>query len=47
MVQEGFYANRSDFIRSAIRRQLEHHGDVVAGTMERQTLALGLRDYQP
>jgi Arc/MetJ-type ribon-helix-helix transcriptional regulator len=45
LVQEGFYANRSDFIRSAIRRQLDHHGDVVAGTMERQTLALGLRDF--
>lgn len=45
LVQEGFYTNRSDFIRSAIRRQLDHHGDVVADTMERQTLALGLRDF--
>lgn len=45
LVQEGFYANRSDFIRSAIRKQLEQHGDVVSGTIERQTLAIGLRDY--
>jgi Arc/MetJ-type ribon-helix-helix transcriptional regulator len=45
LVQEGFYANRSDFIRSAIRKQLDLHGDVVSGTIERQTLALGLRDY--
>jgi Arc/MetJ-type ribon-helix-helix transcriptional regulator len=45
LVQEGFYANRSDFIRSAIRKQLDQHGDVVSGTIERQTLALGLRDY--
>lgn len=45
LVQEGFYANRSDFIRSAIRKQLDHHGDVVSGTIERQTLDLGLRDF--
>jgi Arc/MetJ-type ribon-helix-helix transcriptional regulator len=45
LVQEGFYANRSDFIRSAIRKQLDHHGDAVSGTIERQTLDLGLRDY--
>ncbi len=44
LVQEGFYANRSDFIRSAIRRQLDLHGDVVSGTIERQMLGLGLRD---
>src|SRR5437660_5880353 len=29
MVQEGFYSNRSDFIRTAIRNQLERHADVV------------------
>ena len=29
MVQEGFYSNRTDFIRSAIRNQLERHADVV------------------
>lgn len=45
LVQEGFYANRSDFIRSAIRKQLDLHGDAVSGTIDRQTLELGLRDY--
>jgi Arc/MetJ-type ribon-helix-helix transcriptional regulator len=44
LVQEGFYANRSDFIRSAVRKQLELHSDVVSGTIERHTLDLGLRD---
>ena len=29
MVQEGFYSNRTDFIRTAIRNQLERHADVV------------------
>jgi Arc/MetJ-type ribon-helix-helix transcriptional regulator len=29
MVQEGFYTNRTDFIRTAIRNQLERHADVV------------------
>ncbi|AZL57725.1 CopG family transcriptional regulator [Tabrizicola piscis] len=45
LVQEGFYANRSDFIRAAIRRQLDLHGDVIGVTIERHTLDLGLRDY--
>lgn len=45
MVQEGFYANRSDFIRTAIRNQLGVHGDAVAGSLTRNTLELGLRDY--
>ena len=45
LVQEGFYANRTDFIRSAIRKQLDLHDEVVSSTIQRQTLALGLRDY--
>lgn len=45
LVQEGFYANRSDFIRSAIRRQLDQHGEVLSGTIRRHTMDLGLRDY--
>ena len=45
LVQEGFYSNRADFIRTAIRNQLGAHGDVVAGSIARQTLELGLRDY--
>ena len=45
LVQEGFYANRTDFIRSAIRKQLDLHDEVVSSMIQRQTLALGLRDY--
>jgi Arc/MetJ-type ribon-helix-helix transcriptional regulator len=45
LVQEGFYANRTDFIRSAIRTQLAEHGDAVTRSIDRHTLELGLRDY--
>jgi Arc/MetJ-type ribon-helix-helix transcriptional regulator len=45
MVQEGFYSNRTDFIRTAIRNQLERHVDVVKQTVVRKTLELGLRHY--
>ena len=45
LVQENFYSNRSDFIRTAIRRQLDVHSDVVAQSLVRHTLELGLRDY--
>jgi Arc/MetJ-type ribon-helix-helix transcriptional regulator len=45
MVQEGFYSNRSDFIRTAIRNQLNNHVEIVAKTIERHTMELGLRDY--
>jgi Arc/MetJ-type ribon-helix-helix transcriptional regulator len=45
MVQEGFYSNRSDFIRTAIRNRLERHADVVKQTVARKTLDLGLRHY--
>lgn len=43
MVDEGFYSNRTDFIRTAIRNQLERHADVVKQTVTRNTLDLGLR----
>jgi Arc/MetJ-type ribon-helix-helix transcriptional regulator len=45
MVQEGFYSNRTDFIRTAIRNQLERHADVVKRCTVRQSLDLGLRHY--
>jgi len=45
MVQEGFYANRTDFIRTAIRNQLDRHADVVRQSVARKTLDLGLRHY--
>jgi Arc/MetJ-type ribon-helix-helix transcriptional regulator len=43
MVREGFYSNRTDFIRTAIRNQLERHADVVKTA--RKNLDLGLRNY--
>ena len=45
MVQEGFYSNRTDFIRTAIRNQLERHADVVKQSSARKSLDLGLRNY--
>ena len=45
MVQEGFYSNRTDFIRTAIRNQLERHADVVKQSVSRKSLDLGLRHY--
>jgi Arc/MetJ-type ribon-helix-helix transcriptional regulator len=45
LVQEGFYSNRSDFIRTAIRNQIDAHAEVVSKTVERHTMELGLRDY--
>jgi Arc/MetJ-type ribon-helix-helix transcriptional regulator len=45
LVQEGFYSNRSDFIRSAIRRQLGEHGEAVRQVISRRTLALGIQRY--
>jgi len=45
MVQEGFYSNRTDFIRTAIRNQLERHTEVVKQSMARKSLDLGLRNY--
>src|SRR6201987_3231801 len=43
LVGEGFFANRTDFIRTAIRRQLESRSDAVADTVARRTLTLGTR----
>ena len=45
MVQDGFYSNRTDFIRTAIRNQLERHADVVKQSTARKSLELGLRSY--
>ena len=45
MVQDGFYSNRTDFIRTAIRNQLDRYTDVVRQSIARKTLDLGLRHY--
>jgi Arc/MetJ-type ribon-helix-helix transcriptional regulator len=43
LVEEGFFANRTDFIRTAIRRQLESRSEALAATVARRTLTLGTR----
>ena len=45
LVREGFYSNRSDFIRTAIRNQLERHQDAIQKTVARQQFDMGLRRF--
>ena len=45
LVQEGFYSNRTDLIRTALRNQLATHADVVKQTVARKSLSLGLQRY--
>ncbi|NNC01210.1 CopG family transcriptional regulator, partial [Corallococcus exiguus] len=45
LVEEAFYANRTDFIRTAIRNQLERHNETVKKSVVRNELDLGLRRY--
>ena len=45
LVREGFYSNRTDFIRTAIRNQLGSHADAVKQSIVRHTLELGLRRF--
>ena len=45
LVREGFYSNRTDFIRTAIRNQLDRHADALKRSADRRSLDLGLRHY--
>ena len=45
LVQEGFYSNRTDFIRTAIRNQLERHADAAKQAIVRKRVELGLRHF--
>ena len=45
LVQEGFYANRTDLIRTAIRNQIDRHGDALRQAVTRKSVDLGLRHY--
>ncbi len=45
LVREGFYSNRTDFIRTAIRNQIERHADVVRKAVVRKSVDLGLRHF--
>ena len=45
LVQEGFYSNRSDLVRTAIRNQIAVHADALKQTVARRTLTLGLQHF--
>jgi Arc/MetJ-type ribon-helix-helix transcriptional regulator len=45
LVNDGFYSNRTDFIRTAIRNHLEQHRNTVTQSIARQRLELGLHHY--
>ncbi len=45
LVQEGFYSNRTDFIRTAIRNQLDRQKDAVSQSVTRHQLDIGLRRF--
>lgn len=45
LVHDGFYGNRSDFIRTAIRNQLARHADAVQQSVARQMLVLGIHHF--
>src|SRR5438270_12899981 len=45
LVQEGFYSNRTDLIRTAIRNQLDRHSDVTKRSVARNNVELGLRHF--
>ena len=45
LVREGFYANRSDFIRQAIRARLDGHDGELRRASERMEVEIGVRRY--
>lgn len=45
LVSEGVYANRTDFIRTAIRNQIERYADLTRQSVARKSVELGLRHY--
>ena len=45
LVSEGFYSNRTDFIRTAIRQQLQSHRDEVREVTARKQMVVGLQNY--
>lgn len=43
LVRDGFYTNRTDFIRTAIRNQIERHGDAIRRSLAHHDVEIGLR----
>lgn len=45
LIEEGFYTNRTDFVRTAIRNQLERHGEEIRQTVVRKRFVVGMQRY--
>ena len=45
LVEQGFYSTRTDFIRTAIRNQIDNHAQVIEQTVARKSLAVGVMAY--
>lgn len=45
LVAEGFYTNRTDFVRTAIRNQLQQHADAIRQTVVRKRFVMGMQRY--
>jgi Arc/MetJ-type ribon-helix-helix transcriptional regulator len=45
LVEEGFYTNRTDFVRMAIRNQLQLHADAIRQTVVRKRFVTGMQRY--
>jgi Arc/MetJ-type ribon-helix-helix transcriptional regulator len=45
LVQEGFYSNRTDFIRTAIRNQLDKHNLEIQQSVSRNNYGVGVLFY--
>ncbi len=45
LVEQGLYSSRTDLIRTAIRNQLDRHGEVLQQSITRKTLAVGVVVY--
>jgi Arc/MetJ-type ribon-helix-helix transcriptional regulator len=45
LVEDGFYSNRADFIRTAIRNQVLAHGEVLKTSVARRSMVLGLQRF--
>ena len=45
LVEEGFYSNRADFIRMAIRSLLDTHQEVVKQSTVRRSMVIGVLTY--
>lgn len=45
LVDEGFYTNRTDFVRTAVRNQLQQHAEAIRQTVLRKRFVMGLQRY--